>query len=105
MKKKQKYTFRKFLNDVHLWLGLASGIILFLVCLSGTILAFEHEIKDAFASELVVEPKGEKLSITSLTEKVTAAKPNVSVAERHNLLPIPQRERDINNKLSQNPGY
>ena len=40
-----------------------------------------------------------------LAEKVTAAKPNVSVAERHNLLPIPQRERDINNKLSQNPGY
>ena len=77
MKKKKKYTFRKFLNDVHLWLGLASGIILFLVCLSGTILAFEHEIKDAFASELVVEPKGEKLSITSLTEKVTAANKGV----------------------------
>ena len=40
-----------------------------------------------------------------LEEKVTEAKPDVPVAARHNLLPIPQRERDINQKLEQNPGY
>lgn len=71
MKKNKKYTIRKFINDVHLWLGLASGIILFLVCLSGTILAFEHEIKDVFSDELVVEPKGEKISIADLKGKIT----------------------------------
>ena len=38
-------TFRKFINDIHLWLGIGSGIILFIVCLTGTILAFEQEIK------------------------------------------------------------
>ncbi|MGO4912956.1 PepSY-associated TM helix domain-containing protein [Leeuwenhoekiella sp. W20_SRS_FM14] len=72
MKKKKKYTLRKLINDVHLWLGLGSGIILFLVCLSGTILAFEHEIKAAFAQNLVVEPSGEKLNIEEL--KTTLAK-------------------------------
>tara|TARA_R110002050_G_scaffold196426_2_gene331338 strand:- start:32211 stop:33374 length:1164 start_codon:yes stop_codon:yes gene_type:complete len=40
----KKYNFRKLINDLHLWLGLASGIILFIVCLTGTILAFETEL-------------------------------------------------------------
>jgi hypothetical protein len=40
-----------------------------------------------------------------LVEKVIAAKPNVMVSERNNLLPIPQRELEINKKLKQNPGY
>lgn len=40
-----------------------------------------------------------------LEEKVIAAKPNVIVAPRNTLLPIPQRERDINPNLTQNPGY
>ena len=40
-----------------------------------------------------------------LIEKVNIAKPQVSVSAKHNLFPIPQRERDINTNLSQNPGY
>lgn len=40
-----------------------------------------------------------------LEEKVSQAKPEVPVAPRHYLLPVPQRERDINPKLTQNPGY
>ena len=45
MGKNKKYGIRDFINDVHLWLGLVSGIVLFLVCLSGTILTFEEEIE------------------------------------------------------------
>ena len=51
---------------MHLWLGLASGIILFLVCLSGTVLAFEHEIKDAFSEKFYIEKKSEKLTVDQL---------------------------------------
>lgn len=40
-----------------------------------------------------------------LVEKVNIAKPDVPVAPKHNLFPIPQRERDINTNLSQNEGY
>ncbi len=40
----KKGSLRKFFTDVHLWLGIGSGIILFVVCLTGTILAFESEI-------------------------------------------------------------
>jgi len=48
---------RKFLNDVHLWIGLASGLIVFVVCLSGTIYVFNDEIREAATPELFkVEP-------------------------------------------------
>lgn len=37
---------RKFLNDIHLWVGLASGIFVLLICLSGTIYVFNTEIRE-----------------------------------------------------------
>jgi len=40
----KKYTVRNLINDIHLWLGLISGIVLFVVCLTGTILAFDTEL-------------------------------------------------------------
>ncbi|MDF0706737.1 PepSY-associated TM helix domain-containing protein [Flagellimonas okinawensis] len=66
MGKKKKYGIRTFINDVHLWLGLVSGIILFLVCLSGTILTFEKEIEGWFKEKLTVEATGPKKSLSSL---------------------------------------
>jgi len=72
MAKKKKYTLRKFINDVHLWLGLGSGIILFLVCLSGTALTFEKEIKALFTSELKVEAGSNPIPIEALAENLKA---------------------------------
>lgn len=46
MGKKKSYTFRKFINDVHLWLGIASALVLFIVCLTGTIYTFKSEIEE-----------------------------------------------------------
>jgi len=37
--------FRRIFLELHLWLGIASGFILFVVCLSGTILTFDTEIR------------------------------------------------------------
>ena len=56
MAKKKKYTIRKFINDVHLWLGLGSGIILFLVFLSGTFLTFEEEITLELSFKTTIVP-------------------------------------------------
>ena len=42
---------RKFFNDIHLWLGLSSGLILFIVCLSGTVYTFRAEIERWVDSE------------------------------------------------------
>ncbi|MCC6699647.1 MAG: PepSY domain-containing protein [Candidatus Hydrogenedentes bacterium] len=43
------HLFRSFIGDLHLWLGVASAIIVFLVCASGTILVFQEEF-ESFAS-------------------------------------------------------
>lgn len=43
---------RKFFNDVHLWLGLISGIVIVAVCLSGTIYTYNTEIQEWAAPHL-----------------------------------------------------
>lgn len=56
MKQKTNHTAwhktRKFFNDIHLWLGLSSGLIIFLVCLSGTIYTYNTEIREMAAPHL-----------------------------------------------------
>ncbi|GLU43076.1 PepSY-associated TM helix domain-containing protein [Allomuricauda sp. NBRC 101325] len=70
-KSKSNYGIRAFINDVHLWLGLVSGIIIFLVCLSGTILTFEKEIENWFKEELIIVPAGSKKSLSNLVDDPT----------------------------------
>jgi hypothetical protein len=70
-----------------------------------------QEFKDAILAERRLELSWEGhrwfdlVRHGKLAEKARAAKPDVTVSEKDNLLPIPQRERDINKKLTQNPGY
>ena len=54
--KKVRETFR----EVHLWLGLACGLIVIVVCFSGTIYVYNTEIRETSLSELykVEQPEG-----------------------------------------------
>ncbi|MBC8984879.1 PepSY domain-containing protein [Pedobacter sp. N36a] len=64
---------RKLFNDVHLWIGLASGIIVILVCLSGTLYVFNTELKEMANPELykVTAPSGANpMPIESLIKQV-----------------------------------
>ncbi|MGO2103179.1 MAG: PepSY-associated TM helix domain-containing protein [Psychroflexus halocasei] len=71
MKKNKDSVFRKFVLDIHLWLGIASGLILFLICLSGTILVFDKEIRAFFQEELVIEKNDQKkISLDVLSSKL-----------------------------------
>ena len=66
---------RKFFNDIHLWGGLISGIIVFVVCLTGTIYVYNTELREAALSEYyTVEKTGEKLLADSL---LVLAKPAI----------------------------
>lgn len=60
---------RKFLNDIHLWLGLGSGLILFIVCLTGTVYTFHYEIDEWLNSDkyYVQVPSTPPLSVEALT--------------------------------------
>lgn len=72
MTKKKSGKLRKFINDIHLWLGLVSGIILFIICATGTILTYEKEIKALFAQEFHVKAMGEKRSLDELVATLKA---------------------------------
>ncbi len=63
---------RKLLNDIHLWIGLASGLIVLLICFSGTIYVFNTEIREAANPELfkVIAAKQRKLTPEILAHKV-----------------------------------
>ncbi|MBN7817104.1 PepSY-associated TM helix domain-containing protein [Algoriphagus pacificus] len=47
--------FKKTLHKLHLWLGLSSGLVVFIVAITGCIYAFQAEIKDLTYSFLFVE--------------------------------------------------
>src|SRR5690606_8782131 len=72
-KKTSKWVkIRKFLNDIHLWVGLTSGLILLVVCFTGTIYVYNTEIREWGASHLykVSVPAGQgPLSIEEVIEK------------------------------------
>ena len=58
---------RKLFNDVHLWLGLSSGLIIFVVCLSGTLYTYNTEIREMAAPHLFqVEAQSGKKNIADL---------------------------------------
>ncbi len=67
---------RKLFNDIHLWLGLTSGLIVVVVCFSGTIYVFNTELTENAAPHLYkAEPlEGkERIPVDSLIEKVNTA--------------------------------
>lgn len=87
---KKKYTFRKFVNDLHLWLGLPSALILFVMCLTGTIYVFQKEITQwVDAGQYRTAPKTDQplLAVSDLTRMVEAHKKGSVIA-----IQIPQQQ-------------
>ncbi|MFD3001476.1 PepSY-associated TM helix domain-containing protein [Pontibacter toksunensis] len=67
------YSFRKLFNDIHLWLGIASGLVLFIVCLSGTIYTFHSEIEalvEPTKYEVEVDAQAKPISVDVLTKQL-----------------------------------
>lgn len=61
MTKKKKNTFKQWIGKVHLWLGLASGIIVLLLSVTGCIYVFNDEITTLIRKEAIyVTDKSEK---------------------------------------------
>ncbi|MBR2003367.1 MAG: PepSY domain-containing protein [Thermoguttaceae bacterium] len=74
-------TLRDFFYRLHLWLGLASGLILFVVCLSGSLYVFREEARRLAAPELfyVEATADQRLSADEIVAKVEAARPGKKV--------------------------
>lgn len=79
--KKQKSRFSKINAWLHLWLGLASGIIVFIMAITGCILVFEQEIKQLTSPWLNVEaqPVENLLPPSKIYKAVEAQFPNKEI--------------------------
>lgn len=64
--KTKGFSWRKLFNDIHLWLGIGSGLILFLVCLSGTAYTFRSEVEE------LLEPSKYQVEVTENAERLPA---------------------------------
>ena len=53
-KQHKRLSFRKVCHWVHLWLGLISGVIIFIVSITGCIYVFQQELRDFFYPEQYV---------------------------------------------------
>lgn len=80
MKPKKKPTrwqkTRKFFTDIHLWLGLGSGLLVIAICFSGTVYVFNTEIREASLPELyktVVPENASPLLVEELIAKTEIA--------------------------------
>lgn len=73
---------RKLVNDIHLWLGLASGLIVIAVCFSGTVYVFNTELTERAAPHLYTvkaEPGSTLIPVDSLLQIVQQANPEASI--------------------------
>lgn len=74
-KQKERSTWqkvRKLFNDLHLWMGLASGVIVIVICFTGTVYVFNAEVREMASPELytIKSPKGDVLTAEAIISNV-----------------------------------
>jgi uncharacterized iron-regulated membrane protein len=70
-------TFKKLTGKVHLWLGLSSGLIVFIIAVTGCIYAFQEEIQNLTQPYRVVEAQQKQFLPPSEIQKIAeSALPN-----------------------------
>ncbi len=82
MKKNKKHnSLRKWAGRIHLWLGLLTGLIVFIVAVTGCIYVFHDEIKDVVWDWRTIEPKQQDfIEPSELQHKLKEKYPNASGA-------------------------
>lgn len=73
-KKKKNNALKKWAGRIHLWLGLLTGIIVFIVAITGCIYVFHDEIKDAVYDYRIVEEKDQAYMAPSEIKEIVQDK-------------------------------
>lgn len=80
---KEQCNVRKWINTLHLWIGISSGLILFVVCLSGTIYVFNREIiqwVDSDKFKVTITADRQTLPMAQLIARIEKEKPGFLIA-------------------------
>lgn len=68
------------MGKLHLWLGLASGLVVLVVTITGCLLVFDKEIDEAVNHEFYfVPPQAQRVSLDEMLNKVAALHPGYTV--------------------------
>ncbi len=71
---------KKIVGTVHLWLGMISGLVVFIVAITGCLYAFQYELQEMFQSFRHVEPRTDQFQLpTKLKSVATAELPGYSL--------------------------
>ena len=75
MKIKKRRTVKYWIGQLHLWLGLASGLVVLIVSITGCLFVFQKEISEAVGREkyFISPGKGPVLPVTVLLQKAQSA--------------------------------
>lgn len=64
-----KMNFKKIIGKIHLWLGLSSGLIVFIIAITGCIYVFSDEFTNSFRkNDMYVQPQEKTLELNQLWE-------------------------------------
>ncbi|MBO9727175.1 MAG: PepSY domain-containing protein [Chitinophaga sp.] len=70
-----------FFRRIHLYLGLAAGLVITISCLTGALLVFEKELTEMFNHDrYYVQPAGERLPLDKVAEMVQQQVPGARIA-------------------------
>ncbi|WBX73799.1 PepSY-associated TM helix domain-containing protein [Tenacibaculum pacificus] len=70
----KKFNFKNTIRKIHLWIALSSGLIIFIVCITGCIYAFQKEIRLAAYPYYTVKNTAENLQKKPLNNILTIYK-------------------------------
>ncbi|MFM6953533.1 MAG: PepSY-associated TM helix domain-containing protein [Sphingobacteriaceae bacterium] len=72
---------KSFFRSIHLYLGLAAGLVIMLTCFTGAVLIFEKELEQAFHPQRYQVKAGpQRLSLEILAKKVKKAVPDAKIS-------------------------
>lgn len=83
MKTKSNRRLLKFFGKLHLWLGLLSGLVVFIISIGAAVFVFEEDLTRLIYRKLVNVPevKEQKLPLSQLWDSARAAVPGKSAGE------------------------
>lgn len=94
----------KFFRKIHLWISVPFGIIITLICFSGAMLVFEHEITRAVQHEVyyVAEVRDNPQPVGELMKKVAATLPDTVSITGVTVFHDPARTYQVNLSTGRN---
>ena len=82
MRQPQDVLLRRMLFQVHLWTGIALGLYLVVLCLSGSVIVYRSELSRAFSPQpRIVTVSGEAMDEEELTSAARRAHPGYEVID------------------------